>query len=47
VSTYPETTKSIGMLLEDADSALYEAKRNGRGKAVLHRSAGFQEEMGC
>jgi diguanylate cyclase len=47
VSTYPETTKSIGRLLEDADSALYEAKRNGRGTVVLYESAGFPEEMGC
>ena len=46
VSTYPETTKSIGRLLEDADSALYEAKRNGRGKAVLYDGAGFPKKMG-
>lgn len=47
VSTYPETTKSVSRLLEDADSALYEAKRNGRGKAVLHRGTVFPEELDC
>ena len=46
VSTYPETTKSVSRLLEDADSALFEAMRNGRGKVVLYDSSGFPQEMG-
>jgi diguanylate cyclase len=36
VSTYPDTTKKIEELLNDADCALYEAKISGRGKVVLY-----------
>jgi diguanylate cyclase len=35
VSSYPDTTKDINMLLEEADTALYTAKRSGRNKTVL------------
>lgn len=37
VSTYPDTTSNIDNLLEDADKALYEAKRTGRNKVVLFK----------
>jgi diguanylate cyclase (GGDEF) domain len=37
VSTYPDTTNNIENLLEDADKALYEAKRTGRNKVVLYK----------
>lgn len=37
VSTYPDTTNNIDNLLEDADKALYEAKRTGRNKVVLYK----------
>ncbi len=36
ISTYPNITNDIGNLLEDADTALYEAKRLGRNKVVVH-----------
>lgn len=35
VATYPNTTNDINLLKEDADSALYKAKRTGRNKVVL------------
>lgn len=35
VSSYPDTIKNIDALLEDADNALYIAKRSGRNKVVL------------
>lgn len=35
VSTYPDITSDLDKLFEDADSALYIAKRTGRNKVVL------------
>jgi diguanylate cyclase len=35
VSSYPDTAKSVDTLLEEADNALYTAKRSGRNKVVL------------
>lgn len=44
VSTYPDTTERIYMLLEDADCALYEAKRKGRGRVVLYENGNSTED---
>lgn len=35
VATYPDTTVNIEKLMEDADTALYEAKHSGRNKVLL------------
>jgi len=45
VSTYPDTTERIHMLLEDADCALYEAKRKGRGRVVLYENGNCKEDI--
>ena len=39
ISAYPDTTNEIDNLLEEADNALYEAKRSGRNKVVLSKKS--------
>jgi len=45
VSTYQDTTNKIDNLLEDADKALYEAKRTGRNKVVLYKRDDHQIQL--
>ncbi|ADK16145.1 GGDEF domain-containing protein [Clostridium ljungdahlii] len=44
VSTYPSTTDNIDNLLDDTDTALYEAKNTGRNKVVLYKEENLLEE---
>lgn len=47
VSTYPDTTSKIDKLLENADIAMYEAKRRGRDRIYLFDSRNFIKEIHC
>lgn len=46
VAIYPDTVDDINMIVERADSALYEAKRTGRNKVNFYKSAavGLRED---
>ena len=43
IASYPEVTSDMNKLTEDADSALYKAKRNGRNMVVLFDGVKFKQ----
>lgn len=47
VSTYPDTTFNIHKLLENADAAMYEAKRRGRDRVHLFEKDNCIKEVHC
>ena len=43
IASYPEVTSDMNKMTEDADSALYNAKRNGRNMVILFDGVNFKQ----